>query len=102
MRIDLSTLTDDELSQLQLDTATEVGLRQERRADVHAAKELAQKAAEAASEAPPVPIEQVSELFAPEMVVITNLGSFRNISGGFLPLTATPQAFPLGWGKVQA
>ena len=95
---DLTTMTDVDLDALRVRVLTE----QERRrllADAPAqSKALGDKYAAAVAAAAPIPWASVPDAIGPGTSIIwTDGNTWRNKSGAWLPKTASPATYPLGW-----
>ena len=97
---DLSTLTDDDLDQ----AAHAIQAEQERRrtlAYAQATVEHYTHAVEAANtDTPPIPWTDLTDRVAPGQSVILDGITWRNTSGAWLPTTASPATYPLGWEQL--
>ena len=100
MTEDYTTWTDEQLREL----ATAVISEQERRRVLCEARarmdEIAAQFEAAASDAPPTPWESLTDRVGPgERVIWTDGETWQNVSGAWLPTTATPETYPLGWAQ---
>lgn len=96
--MDLITLTDQDLDALRVQVLTE----QERRrllADALAqSKALGDRYAAAVATAAPIPWASVPDAIGPGVAVTWTDGqTWRNKSGTWLPKTASPGTYPMGW-----
>lgn len=95
---DLTTMTDSDLDALRVQVLTE----QERRrllADAPAqSKALGDKYAAAVAAAAPIAWASVPDAIGPGVTIIwTDGNTWRNKAGTWLPKTASPATYPLGW-----
>ena len=100
MAVDLTTYTDLDLDALRVQVLTE----QERRRLVAEAPAtqaaIADRYAAAVSTAAPIPWASVGDRVGPgQAVTWTDGNRWRNVSKAWLPSTATPATYPLGWAQ---
>lgn len=101
MAIDLTTYADADLDALRVQVLTE----QERRAFLAqapaAAQQLNDRFADAVKDAPPVAASALPDAIGPGVKITWADGqTWQNVSGAWLPKTATPATYPLGWRQL--
>ena len=97
---DYSTWTDEQLRELATAVTTEQERRRTRREAQARMDEIAAEYESAIRDATPVPWEDLGVRVGPgERIVWTDGETWRNISGAWLPTTAGPDAYPLGWAQ---
>ena len=96
--VDLNILTDAELDDLRIEVLTE---QERRRLLVEApaqTKALSDRYAAATASADPVAWAVVPDAIGPGVAVTwTDCNRWRNKSGTWLPKTASPGTYPMGW-----
>lgn len=98
MAIDITGYTDQELENLRVDILNEV----DRRRVISTAQQTAQQQADAYAAAvqtdAPIPAASLPDSLGPGVAITwTDGNTWRNKSGAWLPKTATPATYPLGW-----
>ena len=97
---DYSTWTDEQLCELATAVISEQERRRTRREAQARMDEIAAEYESAIGDATPVPWEDLGDRVGPgERIVWTDGETWRNISGAWLPTTAGPGAYPLGWAQ---
>lgn len=97
---DVQALSDAALAGLQAVVNHEIARRHTLLEAADQADSLASQYAQAAAEAPPRPWAEVGSAVGPgARVVWTDGNVWRNTSGAFLPSTAHPGSYPLGWAQ---
>ena len=97
---DYSTWTDEQLRELATAVISEQEQRRIRREAQARMDELVAEYEAALVDAPPTPWELLADRVGPgERVIWTDGETWRNVSGTWLPTTAGPDAYPLGWAQ---
>ena len=97
---DYSTWTDEELRDLATAVTTEQERRRTRREVEARMDEIVAEYESAIGDAPPVRWEDLGDRVGPgERVIWTDGETWRNTSGAWLPVTASPETYPLGWAQ---
>lgn len=94
---DLTTLTDSELDALRVAVLTEQGRRRMLAEAPAQTKALNDSYAAAVASAAPVDWAVVPDAIGPGVAVTWNGNRWRNKSGTWLPKTASPGTYPMGW-----
>lgn len=98
--MDLTTYTDNDLDKLRVEVQTELERRQILRDAPAVTKQLNDRYAQAIKDAPPIPHTSLPDAIGPRQAITWTDGQrWRNNSGGWLPKTATPATYPLGWSQ---
>ncbi len=97
---DYSTWTDEQLRELATAVTTEQERRRTRREAQARMDEIAAQFEAATADEPPTPWESLTDRVGPgERVIWTDGETWRNTSGAWLPVTASPETYPLGWAQ---
>ena len=97
---DYSTWTDEQLRDLATAVISEQERRRTRREAQAHMDEIAAQFEAATADDPPVRWEDLGDRVGPgERVIWTDGETLRNTSGAWLPVTASPGAYPLGWAQ---
>ena len=97
---DYSTWTDEQLRDLATAVISEQERRRTRREAQVRMDEIVAEYESAIGDAPPVRWEDLGDRVGPgERVIWTDGETWRNISGAWLPTTAGPDSYPLGWAQ---
>lgn len=95
---DITPLTDAELDQLRVTVLTEQERRRVVATGQQTAADLASRYEQAVAATDPLPWASVPDAIGPGVAVIFTDGQrWRNKSGAWLPKTASPATYPLGW-----
>ena len=95
-----STWTDEQLRELATAVISEQEQRRIRREAQARMDAIAAQFEAATATEPPTPWESLTDRVGPgERVIWTDGETWRNISGAWLPTTAGPDAYPLGWAQ---
>ena len=95
-----STWTDEQLRELATAVTTEQERRRTRREAQARMDEIAAQFEAATATEPPTPRESLADRVGPgERVIWTDGNVWRNRSKAWLPTTATPETYPLGWAQ---
>ena len=97
---DLATMPDADLDALRIDVLNEQERRRRIADTPAAAKQIADLYAQAVKDAAPIPHTSLPDAIGPGLAITWTDGQrWRNNSGGWLPKTATPATYPLGWSQ---
>ena len=97
---DYSTWTDEQLRELATAVISEQERRRVRREAQARMDQIAAQFEAATADAPPTPWESLTDRVGPgERVIWTDGEIWRNRSKAWLPTTATPETYPLGWAQ---
>ena len=95
-----STWTDEQLRELATAVISEQEQRRIRREAQARMDAIAAQFEAATATEPPTPWESLTDRVGPgERVIWTDGETWRNISGAWLPTTATPETYTLGWAQ---
>ena len=95
-----STWTDEQLRELATAVISEQEQRRIRREAQARMDEIVAEYEAALVDAPPVPWEDLGDRVGPgERVIWADGETWRNTSGAWLPVTASPETYPLGWAQ---
>lgn len=98
--MDLTTLTDPDLDALRVDVLNEQDRRRIITEAQARADQLAQQYESIMGDAPATPWADLTDSVGPgQRVVWTDGNTYRNTSRAWLPTTATPETYPLGWSQ---
>ena len=98
--MDLTALTDQDLEALRVDVLNEQDRRRIITEAPSRADQLAQQYESVMDAAPATPWDDLTDRVGPgQRIVWTDGNVYRNSSCAWLPTTATPETYPLGWSQ---